>query len=53
MDSVLAIKLCDKWQQRDVPRPLDGQRQSSLMLCAGPGLATGTDLAAVADVSLQ
>ena len=36
-----------------MPRALDGRCQRALMLGAGSSLATGTDLAAVADVPLQ
>jgi hypothetical protein len=50
---VLAIKVCNERQQGDVPRALDGCCQRALMLGAGAGLATGTDLAAIADVPLQ
>jgi len=53
MADLLRLDLGDEGQQGHMPRPLDGHRQAALMLGADPGLPTGANLAALADVALQ
>jgi hypothetical protein len=45
--------LCDVWQERQLPRALDGTRGLALMATAGPGDAPRPDLPALGHESAQ
>lgn len=45
--------VCGIGQQRQVPRPFQSDREASLVLGAGAGLAPGVDLPAIGQVAAQ